>query len=221
MSEGVVRPSGHATFEILRKRSWVPEKLDARLRAYRPRTHLGDLVRDCFEHLPTWLALELLDEMKIVLVGESSLHVQVLRLGGWLEDWGVVSRKVITDAAVARMIDAFQGLDVVTGWNFHGLGTGTNAEQVADTALQTELTTQYTTDNTRPAGVLTEGAPNQLRSQATIGVDASVTIQEHGIFSQAAAPGGVLLDRSLTGGQSLTSGESLIVTHTISIASGG
>jgi hypothetical protein len=43
MSEGVARPSGSATFEILRKRSWVPEELDARLRAYRstdpPRGH--------------------------------------------------------------------------------------------------------------------------------------------------------------------------------------
>jgi len=221
MSGGVARPSGSATFEILRRGRWVPDELDARLRAWEPRTHLGEIVKACFAYLPESLALELLDGMDGLFIGESSLHVQVVRLDGGVENWGIVSRKVITDQAVIRIIDALQGLVTIGDWNYHGLGTGSNAEMASDATLQTELTTQYAVNNTRPAGVVSEPATNQYRTQGTVAVDAPVTIQEHGVFSQAAAPGGILLDRSLTGGQNITAGESLIATFTFTLASGG
>lgn len=221
MSEGVARPSGHATFEIVRTQRWVPESLDARLRAWNPRTHLGDIVQACFRYLPTGLALELLDEMRVVLIGESTLAIDVIHANGECESWGVVSRKVITDSGVVKIIDAMQGLVSIGTWNFHGLGTGAAAELASDAALGSELTTQYTTNNTRPTGVVSEPVSNQYRTQGTVGVDAGVTIQEHGVFDQAAAPGGILLDRSLTGGQNMVSGESLICTWTFQLVSGG
>lgn len=221
MGEGYATPTGVAVFEIHKRRSWLPQDLDAKLRAYRPKTHFGDIVRACFGYLPRDLALELLDEMKILLIGESSLAVQVLRVNGEHEYWGVVSHKVITDAAVAVFIDALQGMASINTWNYHGAGTGTNAEQASDSTLQTELTTQYVVNNTRPTGLVSEPAVNQYRTQATITVDASVTIQEHGVFSQAATSGGILLDRSLTGGQALASGDGLLATYMFQLASGG
>src|SRR3954447_10142912 len=106
MSEGVSTPSGHATFEIVRKNAWVPDDLDARLRAYRPHTQLGEIVRACLYHLPERLGLELLDQMGIVLVGESALSIEIVRADGSREDWGTVSRKVITNTGVNAAIAA-------------------------------------------------------------------------------------------------------------------
>src|SRR4051794_15957899 len=121
MTSGHAAPTGVATFEIIRKRGWVPEALDARLRAYQPRTHLGELVRSCFTYLPRWLAEELLNEMKIILIGESQLEVCVVRANGVLEDYGVVSRKLVTDTGVGFIVDAFQNLVELENMKFHGL----------------------------------------------------------------------------------------------------
>jgi len=97
--------------------------------------------------------------------------------------------------------------------------SGTGAGQ---TALTTELTTQYNPDNTRATGTLTEGATaNIFKTVGTNTLDAGATIEEHGILNQAATGGGVLLDRSLTGTKTLASGEGLQSTYELSIASGG
>jgi hypothetical protein len=220
MSEGVARPSGSATFEILRRRSWVPEELDARLRAWNPRTHLGDIVQACFRFLPTGLALELLDAMKVVLIGESSLVIDVVRANGDRESWGEVSRKVITNTGVNAAIAAMGGsLGAWGTFNYHGLGTGSNAESPADTALQTEITNFLIAQ--RSFGPATNPAPNQFRTSATNAVVSPVTVQEHGVFSATAFGTGSLLDRSLTGGQSLQANDGMLATYTFELVSGG
>lgn len=141
---------------------------------------------------------------------------------GEVEDWGVVSQKVITTAGVGFLVDAWQNSVELEILRYHGLGTDSTAESASDTALNTELTTQYGTDNTRPTGSLTEGASaNIFRTVGTSTVDATVTIAEHGIFSQAANSGGTLWDRSLTGGQALSSGDSLQTTYDMTASSGG
>lgn len=164
-----------------------------------------------------------------IWVLKSRLHVAVYRgpgsdagEPGSVEDHGVVSRKVITTAGVNYLVDAWQNSVELENLKFHGLGTGTGAEASGDTALGTELTTQYQTDNTRPTGTLTEGASaNIFRTVGTITVDASVSGQEHGIFSQAATGGGTLWDRSLTGTQTLSSGDSLQATYDMTASAGG
>ena len=83
------------------------------------------------------------------LVMESELRLEVVRDGD-VEDLGVVSRRVITDAGAAAIVNAFRGTFVLSTFNFHALGTGTTAEATSQTALVTELTTQYSTANTRP-----------------------------------------------------------------------
>jgi hypothetical protein len=133
----------------------------------------------------------------------------------------VVSRRVITDAGVAAVSAAFRNTFEADSLNYHGIGTGNDPEDVADTALQIELTTEYATDNVRPTGTQSAPSPDEYLSTATNTPKASVTITEHGLFSQAAAPGGTLFDRSVFGGVVLAAADSLISTYTLSLASGG
>jgi len=186
-----------------------------------PRTRLGQLVWRAYSYLPKPLADDLLDELASVAIFESSLRLQVVRHAGDVEDLGVVSRKVITDAGAAAVVNAFRNTFELELFNFHGLGTGATAEAAAQTALVTELTTQYSTDNTRPTGVQTAPAGNQYQSVATITVDAAASITEHGLFSQAAAPGGTMWDRSAFTALALNSGDSIIATYIATITSGG
>lgn len=143
---------------------------------------------------------------------------------GDIEDLGLVSCRVVTDVGVQFIIDAFQNLTELENMRFHGLGTGAGAETVGQTALVTELTTQYSTSNTRPTGTLGEksGDAKTYETTATITVSASVTALEHGLFTQAATGGGVMLDRSLFGASvGLASGESLAATYQLTTPSGG
>lgn len=113
-------------------------------------------------------------------------------------DLGLASLRVVTTAGVGFIVDAFQNLVEVENMKFHGIGTGAVAEASSDTALGTELTTQYNPDNTRATGTTTEGASaNIYKTVGTNTPDAAVAITEHGILSQAATGGGVLLDRSV------------------------
>jgi hypothetical protein len=210
--------------EILIPRQWVPAELDARLRTWSPKSELGRIVRECLWHLPAELAAELIDKITSCAVVESSLSVVVVRHpdSPWrgrslVEDYGVVCRKVVTTAGVNFIVDAFQNLVEVEILKYHGIGTGTNAEAVGDTALQTELTTQYNPDSTRATGTTTEGASANIYRT----VDASVAITEHGIFSQAATGGGTLLDRSVFSAVNLVNGDSIQTTYDLTFSAGG
>jgi hypothetical protein len=213
--------------EIVRKDAWLPEPLEARLRAWTPRSGLGVLVREALRHLPPELAGELLDRVAGCLVIESSLelvwvHLDERRGVRVLRNLGVVSRKVVTTAGVNFIVDAFQNLAELENFKFHALGTGTNAEAVGDTALQTELTTQYSPDNTRATGTTVEGASaNIYRTVGTNTLDGSAAVTEHGILSQAATGGGTLLDRSVFGALNLVSGDSVSSTFELTCSAGG
>jgi hypothetical protein len=118
---------------------------------------------------------------------------KINKLTGEIIELGLVSMRVVTDTGVAFIVDAFQNTTEVENLKFHGYGTGAGAEAAGNTALTTELTTQYATDNTRPTGTTTEGATaNIYRTVATLDPDADVAITEHGVFSQAATGGGTL-----------------------------
>lgn len=140
---------------------------------------------------------------------------------GDVTDYGLASLRVVTTTGVGFIVDAFQNLVEAELMKFHGIGTGTNSEASSDTALQTELTTQYSPDSTRSTGTLTEGASgNIFRTVGTITVDASATITEHGIFSQAATGGGVLLDRSVFSAVGLAASDSLQVPYELTFPAG-
>jgi hypothetical protein len=223
----VLRIGRPRSVEIVRKDAWLPEPLAARMRRWSPTSGLGQAVRDCLGYLPPELAGELLDRVTGCLVIESSLelvwvHRDERRGVRVLRNLGVVSRKVVSTAGVNYIVDAFQNLAELENMKFHGLGTGTNAEAVGDTALQTELTTQYSPDNTRATGTTVEGASaNIYRTVGTNTLDGSAAVTEHGILSQAAVGGGTLLDRSVFGALNLVGGDSVTSTYELTCSAGG
>lgn len=194
-----------------------------------PRTLLGRVVRHCFPYLPPELADELHERLKACVVLESSLalvHIRLLNPGASVplyvrEDHGIVSRKVVTNNGVALIVDALDNTLANADIRYHGIGTGTNAEAAADSALQTELTTQYNPDNTRATGTFSQPSANVSRSIGTNTVDASAAVTEHGILSQAATGGGTLLDRSQFSVINLANGDSLQSTYDLTLTSGG
>lgn len=149
-----------------------------------------------------------------------SLSIAVIRKDGRILDYGLASLRVVTDTGVGFIVDAFQNLTELENMKFHGIGTGTTAEAASQTALVTELTTAYNPDNTRATGSTTENAANIYRTVGTNTVDATAAITEHGIFTQAATGGGVMLDRSLFSAVNLASGDSLQSTYDFTITSG-
>lgn len=200
------------------------------LREFAPRSILGKGVFRALPYLPHELAQELVELIGQVTIMESSLALVHMQLQGFdakgkpiytLVDHGVVSRKVVTDTGVAFIVDAFQNLTEIENLKYHGIGTGGTAEAASQTALVTELTTQYNPDSTRATGSTTENAANIYRTVGTNAVDSAVAITEHGIFSQAATGGGTMLDRSLFSAVNLAIGDSLQSTYDLTLTSGG
>lgn len=215
-------------------RSWFPE-LGKRSESWTPRSRLGMAVLRSLPHLPADLAAEIRELIQSVVVVESSLAVRVLRGLGlyhagelrWteveIERHGIVSRKVVTDTGVGFVVDAFQNLVELENMKFHALGTGTNNEAAGDSALQTELTTEYT-GNVRATGTTAESAANAFQSVGTNTLDSGTpAITEHGLMSQAATGGGVLFDRSKFSAINLVgaNGDALQTTYTVTFSSGG
>lgn len=151
------------------------------------------------------------------------LWLAKLDVDGRQHDLGLVSCRVVTNAGVNYIVDAFQNLVELEAMKFHALGTSSTAEAVTQTALGTEITTAYSAANTRPTGTLGEksGDSKTFETTATITVGSAVAATEHGIFSQAAVPGGVLLDRSVFAVVNLGAGESLQATYQLTVPSGG
>lgn len=150
-------------------------------------------------------------------------HRRVNPLTGVAEwtDYGLISTRVVTTAGVNFIVDAFQNTTEVENLRFHGVGTGTTAEAVGDTALVAESTTILNPDSTRPTGSLAEGATaNIFRSVGTVSFDGSGAITEHGIFSQAATGGGTLLDRSVFSAINVVSGDSIQFTYELTFTAG-
>jgi hypothetical protein len=163
---------------------------------------------------------ERFDRGQLFAIGH--LWLTVFHRDGTMQDLGLASCRVVTDTGVGYIVDSFQNLVEPENMRYHGLGTGSTAEAANQTALITELTTQYSTSNTRPTGTLGEksGDAKTYETTATITVSAGVAATEHGIFSQAATGGGVMLDRSVFSVVNLASAESLAATYQITFPSG-
>jgi len=155
------------------------------------------------------------------LIGQVRLR-KINRATGRVIDYGLVGWRVVTTVGVGYIVDAFQNTVELENMKYHGFGTGGTAEAVGDTALVTELTTQYAVDSTRPTGTTIEGASaNIYRSVATLSPDTggTIAVTEHGIFSAASA--GVLLDRTLFAAVNLVAGsDSLQATYDLTFTAG-
>jgi hypothetical protein len=231
-TSGYAAPSGRIGLRVLRGGSYsdVPARdLTIReiIRHGFPRPGLPAGVAGWrFKNLPNlfrglWLILFAKLTGTLVVYGAVSL-VKMTHQGP--VNYGLASLRVVTTAGVNFIRDAFLNTTELETLKYHGFGTGTTAEAVGDTALVTELTTEYATDNTRPTGTQVSGGTGAYQTVATLSPDGSGTlaITEHGIFSQAATGGGTLLDRSVFSAVNLVRGsDSLQVTYTITFTAGG
>lgn len=154
-----------------------------------------------------------------------ALWLTVIRENGDVIPYGLASLRVVTTAGVGYIVDALQNITEPENLKFHAFGTGTNAEATGDTALQTELTTQYNPDSTRPTGTTTEGASaNIYRTVATFSPDSggTIAVTEHGVMSQAATGGGTLFDRSVFSAVNVVaSADSIQATYEWTLTAGG
>jgi hypothetical protein len=170
--------------------------------------------------LVNWLAASF-SKLTGVPTITAELAVRVRRADGEWIDYGVVSRRVVTDAGVAFLVDDWDDNTTdLTTFNYHGCGTGTTAENANQTALVTESTTILNPDSTRATGTKSQPAANQLRSTGAVTFDGSGAITEHGILSQAATGGGTLWDRSVFSAINVASGDSISFQYTCTINSG-
>lgn len=147
----------------------------------------------------------------------AELRGVVRRGDGTVLDLGTLGRHLVVTAGKNFLASAFNSVVEPEVMKYHGFGTGTNAAAAGDTALQTELTTQYAADNTRPTGT----QANLSATYTTVGTlapDATVAITEWGLFSQAANSGGTLFDRQVFAAVNLASGDSLAVTYVLTIS---
>lgn len=167
-------------------------------------------------------AAQLFSKLTGLPVLTSQLAIKVVNQYGHEIDYGVVGYRVVTTVGVNYIVDAFQNSVELENMKYHGLGTGSTAEAVGDTALVTELTTEYT-GNVRATGTTAEGASaNIYQTVATNTMDEApgAALREHGIFSQAAPGGGVLLDRTVFAAITLANGDSLQTTYSLTLTAG-
>lgn len=153
-----------------------------------------------------------------------SLALAVTRNDGTTTDYGLVGHRVVTTAGVTKVVDFLRVADATTAlvFKYHGIGTGSTAEAIGDTALVTELTTEYTpNDGNRPVGTQTNNGATVYRTVGTVTVDATpgAAIREHGVFSATTV--GTLLDRTVFAAITLSSGDSISATYDLTVAAGG
>lgn len=239
---GAGSTTGKVGITLIKRRSWVPERAAEIVRDFNPRTELGRTIARLTKFLTTEQAAELIEAITRTVIIESALSLRVFRpLDGIAripfgqnaipadfarvyrtEDHGIVSRRVVTTAGVGFLVDAWQNITELENMKYHGIGTGSGAEASSETALVTESTTALNPDSTRATGTLAEGAgANIFRSVGTLTADAAIAAIEHGLFSQAAVPGGVLWDRSLYSVVNLAIGDSLQTTYDMTATAGG
>jgi hypothetical protein len=145
----------------------------------------------------------------------AELRGVVIKPDGTIVDYGLLGRHLIVTAGKTFVRDAWTNAVELESMKFHGIGTGTTAAAAGDTALQTELTTQYNPDNTRATGSLTTNGSNVFRTIGTNTVDASASVTEWGLLSAASA--GTLFDRQVFTALALANGDSFQTTYDLTI----
>lgn len=135
----------------------------------------------------------------------AELSIKLIRGDGTEVDFGLVSRRKVTTAAAAFIIDAFQNLAELESMNWHDSGTGVTAEANSQTTLVTP------SGVARVAGTQSEPSAQVYRTVATISYSSTLAITEHAVFS--ASSGGVMLDRSVFSAVNVVSGDSIQFTY--------
>lgn len=210
----IVKPNLKVDFNLIREHGLPNPNMSDEVNQWRLRN---------MRHLARGVRRAALAHLMRVPTHFGTLFIDVHRANGEHLPLGLASCRVVTTAGVGYIVDAFQNSVELENMKFHGMGTGNTAEASGDTALVTELTTEYNPNSTRATGSTTEGAgANVYRTVGTNTIDSGTpAIVEHGIFSQAATGGGVLLDRSVFAAVNLTSGDGITFTYDLTFTAGG
>jgi len=148
-----------------------------------------------------------------VVSPEATLSARVIRADGSIEDLGLLSTKVVTDAFVNYIVDELQASSGgIANFRYHAAGIGGAAENQTDTVLSSEV-------ESRAIGTRTEGASaNIYRTVGTVNFGASYAIVEHGLLR--AASGDVLADRSVFAAINVGSGDAIEFTYELTLPAG-
>jgi hypothetical protein len=148
-----------------------------------------------------------------------------------IERIGFDQRGLITDQAVADICDEFtSGAPGLNAYKYHASGTSNTAAAVTDTALGAELSHVNGAPSTRPVSSSQTSSGSSSTSPATLtavglisyGSGASSTaIVEWGLFTSSTIGGGNMLDRRVFGAITVSNGDAIQFTYTLSVASGG
>lgn len=142
----------------------------------------------------------------------SELSAKLIKADGQVIDYGVVSRRVVTNAGVTFLRDCLMNTVEPENINWHDSGTGAVAENVTDTTITPA-------GPARVSGTQSTPASNQYRSVATVSYTGTLAITEHGLFSASTA--GTLWDRSVFTVINVINGDSIQFTYTLTINAGG
>ncbi len=181
--------------------------------------HIKNRVRPAFWFgwLVNLLAI-LFSRVTGVVTMTAELRLRKFLADGGMVDYGVVGYRMVTNAGVAFMAaDFFDGTKDISTLNFHGVGTGTAAEAVTDTALANNTTPggQYV------AGTKSNPSSNQYLTAAPITFTAAGNITEHGLFNQASPTGAVLWDRTVFAAVGVQAQDSITYQYNLTINAGG
>jgi len=146
------------------------------------------------------------------------LYLRKVGSDGTVWDYGLVGRDLVVTAGKNYLASCMDNTAEPEALKYHGFGTGTTAAAAGDTALQTECTTAYATDNTRPTGSQAHST-NTYTTVATFTPDAAVACTEWGLLTQASNAGGTLLDHQVFSAVNLNgSGDSLATTYVLTFS---
>jgi hypothetical protein len=137
---------------------------------------------------------------------------------GEVWDYGHVGVHLIVTAGKNYVAACFDNTNEPENLKYHGFGTGTNAANASDTGLQTELTTQYVSDNTRPTGSQAHST-NTYTTIATLSPDSggTIAVTEWGLFSASSST--TLFDRQVFSAVNVVaSADSLQTTYVLTLS---
>ena len=145
-----------------------------------------------------------------------SLSATLIKADGTRIDFGVIGKRVVTDAGVANLVDDWDdGSGNIANFNFHDSGTSATGEAASDTNLIAEAGPA-----TRATGSKSQPSANIIRSVGTIAYTGTLAIVEHGLFSTSNRATDLMWDRTVFSVINVASGDSIQFTYDCKFTAG-
>jgi hypothetical protein len=218
--------SMHGSFALAVNNAASRRRRDRRLAWERRLWHLRNWVRYRWREIPFYALLFMVPFLRWFVPALTLMHsrtyLRIVRRDefGQPEVLDLVGLHLITTAGKNYVAACFDNTNEPENLKYHAFGTGTTSAAAGDTALQTELTTQYATDNVRPTGSQAHST-NTYTTVATLAPDSggTIAVTEWGLMSQASNAGGTLYDHQVFSAVNLVAGsDSLQSTYVLTLS---